>query len=126
MLQTREKIPYVTSDTDIVGAFLSLSGCNCTCVSCQGCVDCVYCVNLAVDDIVMNVYRKGLTPDKQYFVQYPAYSIQGIDVQFFIDDILKNATSGYYIGDVVVRGNACGSIEMLVGDNNTVFSPYTQ
>ena len=126
MLQTAEKIPYVNSNTSIVGANMQLTGCNCSCADCNGCKDCVYCVNLSLDDIVMNVYRKGLTPDKQYFVQYPAYHVQGVDVQFFIDDLLTQATPGYYVGDVFIRGNPCGSINMLVGDNNTVFSPYSQ
>jgi hypothetical protein len=126
MLQTQVKIPYVNADTNIVGASMKLTGCNCSCAACLGCVDCIFCTNLTVNDIVMNVYRKGLIPDKQYFIQYPAYHIQGIDVQFFIDDLLKEAAPGYYVGDVVIRGNPCGSIEMLVGDNNTVFSPYSQ
>jgi hypothetical protein len=126
MLQLREKIPYVNSDTNIVGMFMQLSGCNCNCKDCNGCTDCIFCANLTLSDIVMNVYRKGLIPDKQYFVQYEAYFVQGVEVQFFIDDILKEAAPGHYVGDIVVRGSACGSVELLVGDNNTVFSPYTQ
>lgn len=126
MLQTQVKIPRVTSDTYIVGAFMSLSGCNCNCKDCQGCIDCVYCVNLSLSDIVMNVYRKGLVPDKQYFVQYPAYHVQGVDLQFYIDDLLTQAQPGYYVGDIFVRGIACGSILMHVGDSLGVFAPYTQ
>jgi hypothetical protein len=74
----------------------------------------------------MNVYRKGVKPEPSYFVQYPAHYLQGVDVQFFIDDLLTQAAPGYYVGDVFVRGYPCGSIQMLVGDNNTVFSPYSQ
>ena len=126
MIQVQEKIPYVNSGTNIVGAFMQLTGCNCSCVDCNGCKDCVYCVNLTLADIEMKVYRKGVKPDKSYFVQYFAYHVEGVNVQFFIDSLLTEALPGYYVGDVFIRGNPCGSINMLVGDNNTVFSPYSQ
>jgi hypothetical protein len=64
-------------------------------------------------------------PPPIYFLTYPAYTLTGQVVCFFIDSQLTGLCSGRYVGDIFVAGNPCGSIEMNVGNQCTVFSPYT-
>lgn len=130
MLQTQEKIPYVNSSTLQVKAYLGKTGCNCTCVNCQNCVDCTSCPGLRATDVTMMVYRKGVKPEPSYFVQYSGYQLGGPNlpanlISFYVDSLLTHSPPGYYVGDIFVRGNACGSIQMYVGDNCNVFSPFT-
>lgn len=70
-------------------------------------------------------YSPNADPPPTYFVQYNAYTLSGITVCFFIDDLLTGVCSGQYVGDVFVKGNYCSSIEINVGDTCNVFSPYT-
>lgn len=70
-------------------------------------------------------FSPNADPPVTYFVQYNAYTLTGITVCFYIDDLLTGACSGRYVGDIFVSGNQCGSIEMGVGDKCTVFEPYT-
>lgn len=70
-------------------------------------------------------YSPNVGPAPIYFVQYNAYSLTGITVCFYIDSLLTSACFGQYRGDIFVNGNQCGFIDMQVGDNCTVFGPYT-
>ncbi len=70
-------------------------------------------------------YAPNVGPTPTYFVMYPAYSLTGIVVCFYIDSLLTGVCSGQYIGDVFVLGNKCGSIVMNVGDTCGVFESYT-
>jgi hypothetical protein len=58
-------------------------------------------------------------------VTYPAYTLTGTTVCFYIDTSLTSLLPGRYIGAITVKGNACGQVEMDVGDKCSVFTPYT-
>src|ERR1700729_2651677 len=66
MLQNQVSQIYVNSNTAAINAYLSSSGCACTCPNCTGCTDCVNCPNLITGSpplystaIAMKIYRKG-------------------------------------------------------------------
>lgn len=66
MLQTKVAQIYVNSNTAAINAYLSSSGCACTCANCSGCTDCVNCPSLITGNpplystqIAMKIYRKG-------------------------------------------------------------------
>jgi hypothetical protein len=69
-------------------------------------------------------YSPNVGPTPTYFVLYPAYTLTGIVVCFFIDTLLTSACAGQYIGDIFVKGNTCGSIVMNVGDSCNVFDAF--
>ena len=145
MLQSQVSILTVNSSTAQVGAFL-------TCTNCSGLTiaDIVMKVyrkgvaylcnnNIPTPQQYPNCaqppnnangpcpvpYYPNVPPAPTYFLTYPAYSLTGNVVTFFIDSRLTTMCPGRYVGDVFINGLGCGSIEMEVGDDCETLMPYT-
>lgn len=133
MLQTRTILKVNDSIVQICG-FLSQTGCECGCSSCQcsqsvgTCVDCVDCPNLTIADIDIQIGRKGqydASGEPIYLFSYPAFTLAGNQVCFMVDSTLTSLF-GRYIGQIMVQNNPIQNyIEMQVGAPYSVCQPYT-
>lgn len=118
----------VDSSTALICMKMGASGCTCSCSDCSGCTDCTGCPNLTIANLSMVISRAGVRPYTP-LLSYPAYSLSGITVCFFIDAMLTGLLPGRYIGKITLTQGTkvlqCGQVEMQVGDKCGVFSPYS-
>lgn len=126
----RKVIIKVNDTTTQICGLLSQTGCDCGCPTCEcaaECVDCVDCPNLTILDIQMQIARAGQRDANSQLIPlfaYNAFTLAGNQVCFLIDSVLTSLF-GRYIGQIYVKGNLAGYIEMQVGAPFTICEPTT-